>query len=334
MKALVYTGPSKIEYRANEPPPEPRNDEVIIEVQAVGICGSDMHAYHGHDERRPPPLILGHEAAGIATSGTHKGKRVTLNPLVTCGTCEVCLDGRTNLCRQRQIISMPPRPGAFAELVRIPEQQLVTVPDHLPIEKAALAEPIAVSYHAVQRGLRALPRSASSARAVVLGGGAIGLTAALVLRMEGAGEVLVAETNAARRETVERSGPFSVYAPASAKEPKDGSVDLVVDAVGAEATRAAACRLVKPGGVIVHIGLLPGSGGIDIRKITLQEVTLIGTYCYTMIDFRETVAAMAAGRLGALDWMEERPLRDGANAMADIDAGRAAAAKIVLRPRG
>ena len=117
-------------------------------------------------------------------------------------------------------------------------------------------------------------------------------------------------------------------------KPEAGSADIVIDAVGAEPTRAAACRLVKPGGVIVHIGLLPGSGGIDIRKITLQEVTLIGTYCYTMVDFRETVAAMAAGRLGALDWLEERPLSEGAAAMSDIDAGRAAAAKIVLRPNG
>jgi L-iditol 2-dehydrogenase len=332
MKALVYTGPNRLEYRSSEPPPEPRNDEVIVEVQAVGICGSDMHAYHGHDERRPPPLILGHEAAGIATSGTHKGKRVTINPLVTCGSCEVCLDGRSNLCRQRQLISMPPRPGAFAELVRIPEHLLVPVPDHLAIEQAALAEPIAVSYHAGRLGLRALPRPASSIRAAVLGGGAIGLASALVLHMEGVGEIFVAETNAHRRATVERSGPFTAYAPATAQEPKDSSVDLVIDAVGAEQTRAAACRLVKPGGVFVHIGLLPGSGGVDIRKITLQEITLIGTYCYTMPDFRETVAAMAAGRLGALDWHEVRPLSDGIAAVADIDAGRTATAKIVLRP--
>ena len=331
MKALVYIAPNTLVYR-DAPEPELRNDEVIVKVQAVGICGSDMHAYHGHDERRPPPLILGHEAAGIATSGRFAGRRVTINPLVTCGTCAYCLDGRTQICRTRQIISMPPRPGAFAEMTRIPESNIVPIPEGFDICKAALAEPIAVSYHAVQRGRRALARPLSAARCVVLGGGAIGLAAALVLAMEGAAEILVAETNAARRATVERSGRFVAYAPGVAGEPAAGSVDLVIDAVGADATRAAACRLVTPGGGIVHVGLLPGAGGLDVRKITLQEVALIGTYCYSMLDFRETVAAMIAGRLGTLDWFEDRPLTDGVSAFHDLDSGRTAAAKIVLIP--
>ena len=167
---------------------------------------------------------------------------------------------------------------------------------------------------------------------MVLGGGAIGLAAALVLAMLGAGEILVGEPNAGRRETVASAGPFKVYAPGGAVLPNESSVDLVIDAVGADATRAASCRLVRPGGVIVHVGLLPGTGGIDIRKITLQEITLTGTYCYSMVDFRETVAALASGRLGRLDWFEERPLSDGASAFRDIDAGHTSAAKIILRP--
>ena len=331
MKALVYTGPNSLAFR-DEPNPVPLNDEVVVKVDAVGICGSDMHAYHGFDSRRPAPLILGHEAAGVAMSGRHKGRRVTVNPLVTCGACDFCLDGRSHLCGSRQIISMMPRPGAFAEFVRIPEQNLVEVPEGLDIVKAALAEPIAVSYHAVQLGLKASPRPASSLTATVLGGDAIGLGAALVLAMSGCRQIHVAEPNRARRETVRKSGPFAPYEPGTANDPKDGSIDLVLDAVGADKTREAACRLVKPGGVIVHIGLLPGSGGVDVRKLTLQEVTFVGTYCYTMVEFRETVAALASGQLGTLDWVEQRPLSDGAAAFKAIDEGRTAAAKIILRP--
>ncbi len=331
MKALVYTGPNTLVFR-DEPDPIARNDEVIVKVDAVGICGSDMHAYHGHDSRRPAPLILGHEAAGIAMSGQFEGRRVTVNPLVTCGACGFCLDGRSNLCTSRQIISMMPRPGAFAEFVSIPEQNLVEVPDGLDVVKAALAEPIAVSYHAVQLGLNATRRPATSLATVVLGGGAIGLAAALVLAMSGCPRIHVAEPNAARRKTISKAGPFDVYEPGSTAEPPGGSIDLVIDAVGAERTRDAACRLVKAGGVIVHAGLLPGNGGIDIRRLTLQEVTLIGTFCYTMADFRETVAAMAAGKLGALDWIEERPLREGVGAFKAMDDGTTAAAKIILRP--
>ena len=122
------------------------------------------------------------------------------------------------------------------------------------------------------------------------------------------------------------------YAPGETGTPADSSVDLVIDAVGAVPTRVAACRMVKPGGVIVHIGLLPGAEGLDIRKITLPEITVVGYYCYTPVDFRETVAALAAGRFGALHWMEERPLSAGAAAFRDIDEGRTPAAKIVLRP--
>ena len=331
MKALVYTGPNTVAYRS-EPDPVPLPGEVLVKVDAVGICGSDMHAYHGFDERRPAPLILGHEASGVVLTGANAGQRVTINPLVTCGTCDLCLGGRSHLCRSRQIISMMPRPGAFAEIVRIPEQNTVEIPAGFDTIKAALAEPVAVSYHAVNNGLRALHRPISQATCVVIGGGAIGLAAALVLAMHGAHAITVADPNAARRKTVERSGPFKTYAGGTAQVPADVSADLVIDAVGADATRADACRLVKPGGVIVHIGLLPGSAGVDVRKLTLQELTFVGAYCYTMVDFRDSVAALATGRLGDLSWFEERPLADGATAFRDIDNGRTGAAKIILRP--
>lgn len=330
MKALVYTGPHQLEFRS-EPEPSPSNDEVLVRVEAVGICGSDMHAFHGHDARRPAPLVLGHEAAGRIASGPRAGERVTVNPLVTCGVCPACETGRAHLCPDRQIISMPPRPGAFAELVRVPERNLVAIPEDFPIEHAALAEPVAVSYHAVNQGARLLAMPLSAARCLVLGGGAIGLAAALVLAMQGAASVHVAESNPARRATVEKAGPFLCYAPGEAGEPKDGTIDLVIDAVGAVATRAAASRLVKAGGVIVHVGLLPGTEGLDIRRITLQEIILSGTYCYTPAEFRATVDALSSGRLGSLGWIEERGFDEGISAFADIDHGRTAAAKIVLR---
>jgi L-iditol 2-dehydrogenase len=331
MKALVYTGPGTLIYR-EEPDAVVGAGEVLVAVDAVGICGSDMHAYHGQDERRPAPLILGHEAAGRIASGPRAGRRVTVNPLVTCGACAACLSGRSQLCGSRQIISMPPRPGAFAEVVRVPEANVVELPDALDTVHAALAEPIAVSYHAVGIGVRALARPLSAARCGVLGGGAIGLAAALVLAMQGAGEIHIGEPNAGRRRTAQQAGPFAAYAPGADGEPAAASLDLVIDAVGADATRQAACRLVRPGGAIVHIGLLPGSGGLDLRRITLQEITLAGSYCYTMQDFREVVTALAARRFGELGWFEVRALREGARAFDDIDSGRTAAAKIVLRP--
>lgn len=331
MKALVYTGPHRLELR-EERDPSPAPGIAVVKVEAVGICGSDMHAYHGFDERRPAPLILGHEAAGRVLTGPLQGTRVTVNPLVTCGKCNACLDGQAHLCGQRQILSMPPRPGAFAELVAVPEQNLVPIPDGLDIVRAALAEPLAVSYHAVNLGLNLLRRPTSRARCAVLGGGAIGLGAALMLAMSGVAGIAIAEPNEGRRRTAERAGAFVCYAPGGQGEPEPGSLDLVIDAVGAAPTRAAACALVRPGGVVVHVGLLPGSDGLDVRRITLQEITVVGSYCYTPLDFRETVAALADGRLGTLDWFEERALADGQAAFSAIDAGGVEAAKVILRP--
>lgn len=330
MKALVYTGPHGLALQ-DLPRPVPGPGEALVRVEAVGICGSDMHAYHGHDARRPAPLVLGHEAAGRIVGGPRDGTRVTVNPLVTCGRCPACAAGRSHLCPHRQILSMPPRPGAFAEYVCVPEGNLVAIPDGLPVGKAALAEPLAVSYHAVNQGARLLGRPLSGARCAVLGGGAIGLGAALVLLMQGAGAVSLAEPNPQRRETIARTDPrIGCHGPGEAGEPEENGADLVIDAVGSRGTRTAASRIVRPGGVIVHIGLLPGEDGFDIRKITLQEVVVSGSYCYTAQEFRDVVAAMADGRLGRLDWTEARPLAEGAAAFADIDAQRTAASKLVL----
>ena len=327
MKALVYTGPNNLVFR-DEPDPVPETDEVLVRVEAVGICGSDMHAYHGFDSRRPPPLILGHEAAGRIATGPRAGERVTINPLVVDPACPYAIEGRWHLSPTRQIISMPPRPGAFAELVRIPLRNVVAIPDAMPVAHAALAEPVAVAWHAVKVGMQRLHQPLPACRVVVLGGGAIGLAAGLVARLFGARDLLLGETNPLRRETVLAEG-LAVYRPGH-DEPPDDSIDLVIDAVGADATRAAACRMVRPGGVIVHVGLLPGQGGLDIRKITLQEITLAGVYCYTPADFAQTVEALARGRLGALGWIEQRPLVEGSRAFADIDAGLVGAAKIIL----
>ena len=328
MKALVYTAPETLDYR-EAPDPEPGGD-ALIRVAHVGICGSDMHAWAGHDERRPAPLILGHEVSGTVVEGPGTGGRVAINPLVTCGECAACRSGRDNLCGTRQIISMPPREGAFAELLAMPPRNLVPIPDGVPTEKAVLAEPLACGWHAVRLAQQMLDRPIGGARCLVIGGGAVGLGAALVLSAWGGGEIHIAETSPARRGIVARAGQFRVYDPESGGDP--GDVDLVVDAAGFETTRALASRTVRPGGAILHIGLGSAAGGLDIRRMTLQEIAFIGTYTYSAADFRDTAAAIFAGRLGALDWTEIRPLSEGARAFADIRAGRAAAPKIVLTP--
>lgn len=331
MKALVYTGDRQIELR-DVPEPRPGQGDALLRVEAVGICGSDMHAWAGHDERRPPPLILGHEAAGTVLQGPMAGQRVTVNPLVTCGICRFCLSGRDNLCATRQIISMPPREGAFAELLAIPARNLVPVPDHVSINTASLAEPLACGWHAVRLARQALDQPIETARCLVFGGGAIGLGAALVLRSLGVSEIWLAEPSCARRAIVSSQDRIRCFDPRAGGGPDD--VDLVVDGVGLGTTRAAGSAALRPGGVFMHIGLGDAEPGLDIRRATLQELTFIGTYTYTAQDFRDTADAIFEGRLGALDWAEAVPMSKASGLFQRIAAGEVATPKVTLMPAG
>lgn len=330
MKALVYTAPNEVTFR-DEPDPATGSGDVLLTVEAAGICGSDMHAYHGRDPRRNPPLILGHELAARIAEGPRAGERVTVNPLITCGRCEYCVTGRDNLCAHRTMIGMT-RPGGFAERIAVPERTLIEIPEGMSARAAALTEPAATALHALNLALRALHRPLPEARLLVIGGGAVGLLAALLARAYGCRDVALAETNALRRAAARATEDLRVFDPADPAIRTENTVDLVIDAVGANATRSAALAAVKPGGVVVHIGLADWASEIDMRKLTLAEVTLIGTYTYSTADLRATVAALHAGAFGDLAWVEERKLGDGAAAFADLDAGRTGAAKILLRP--
>ncbi len=325
MKALVYTGVKQVEIQ-DVAAPQPGPDEVLVQVDAVGICGSDIHAYLGHDERRPAPLILGHEVAGRIASGPRTGERVTVNPLATCGICPACAAGKDNLCPARHIISMPGREGGFAEMIRSPERNLVTIPDHVSANAASLAEPLACGWHAVKLGLRALGGEAQ--HVLVFGGGAIGFGAALAARALGCDKITIVEPNEIRRRFLQEIESFDVLPGA----PESVAPDMVIDGVGFASTRQAASDLTRPGGVILHIGLGQATEGLNIRRMTLQEITFIGTYTYTAEDFRECAAAIFDGRMGKCDWPETRSMTEGAAAFDDILASRIAAPKLVLIP--
>ena len=326
MRALVFTGIERNELR-EEAEPQAAPDETIIEVEASGICGSDMHGWLGHDSRRVPPLVLGHEACGIATGGRYEGQRVAINPLLTCGHCRECASGRRHICRDRRLLGIQ-RQGTFAERVSAPNANLLPVPDGLDPVRAALTEPSAVAWHAVRLAARIAAVPVAESKALVLGGGAIGLLCALVLRTWGVAEVRIAETNASRRRTA-RSEGFEAIDPLS-QPTGTTEFELVFDAVGSAVTRAPAIQAAQPGGTVIHVGLHDSGGEIDTRTLTLWEVTFAGSYCYSAGDFAAALLALGSGRLGSLGWVEQRPLDDGVRAFEELHAGTVEAAKIVL----
>lgn len=333
MRALVYTQPKEMQL-LDRPMPEAAPGEVVLKIEAVGICGSDMHAYHGHDPRRKPGLVLGHEFVGrieaSAAPGFERGTRFTGNPLITCATCEYCVQGRNNLCSNRTMVGMT-RPGAYADYMSIPAASLIAMPQEMPAVVAALTEPAATAWHAVNLSIRALARPLHECRVLVIGGGAIGMLAALLLKRLGVQNLVVTELNSLRRGSVQQAIGCETIDPRQQALP-EAAFDYVIDAVGSKITRLQAFASIKPGGVIMHVGLQDWASEIDMRKLTLGEITLLGTYTYTTADLRATVDALDRSMFGDLAWVEQRPLAHGAAAFADLDQGRSAAAKVVLVP--
>jgi alcohol dehydrogenase len=333
MKALVYTQPNEMQILDRSYPSLEAN-EVVLKIESVGICGSDMHAFHGHDPRRKPGLVLGHEFAGTveetSSSLFSKGQKVTGNPLITCGHCEYCLQGRNNLCANRTMVGMT-RPGAFAEYMSIPASSLIAIPSGLSVDAAALTEPAATAVHAINLSMRALQRPIQECRVLVLGGGAIGMLSALLLKHYGVGDLTVAEVNPLRRQALEKHAACKTINPIDEK-PSDNGYEFVMDCVGAAVTRNTALATVKPGGVVMHVGLQDWASEIDMRKLTLAEITLLGTYTYSTVDLQATVNLLARNAFGDLSWVESRSLDDGPQAFMDLHAGKTAAAKVLLKP--
>ena len=335
MKALVYTRPLGVEIQERPYPQLPEGgNQVVIRIAAAGICGSDMHAFHGHDPRRQPGLVLGHELSGeIVESQSPRfkpGQRVTANPLITCGQCDYCREGRDNLCSDRHMIGMD-WPGAFAEYLAIPASSVVALPDGLSLADAAITEPAATVVHALRLTQRAMHTPLAESSVLVIGGGAIGLLTVLVLRAWGCRQITLAETNPLRAGTARQ------YTGCAFLNPIDNPVEassykVVIDAVGSAITRKLAIHSVKPGGVVMHIGLQDWDSEIDMRKITLGEIALLGTYTYTMEDFHLTLSMLEQGAFGTLGWVEQRELTDGQRAFDDLESQRVSSAKILLVP--
>ena len=334
MQALVYTGTNKIDFR-EEKDPIAKPGETLIKVKASGICGSDMHAYHGNDERRIPPLILGHEVSGTSLDGKYKNKDVVINPLISCEKCDYCNNQREHLCPERTMIGMSTpikREGGLAELVSVPEKNIFEVSKKLSIKEAALAESAAVALHAVLLAEQNLKKSLSECKILIQGAGAIGLLCGLVLNKEKKStNIIMSDPNKKRLDECAKYLKANFVSP-NDKSIKENNFDLILESVGLEVTRHQAIKSIAPGGTIVHIGLTQPSGTFNFKKLTIQEITLVGTYCYTNMDFQKTLEILTEKKLGDLGWIEYRDLKKGSEAFNEIHNGTCVAPKIILIP--
>lgn len=311
MKALIYEGPRILTMR-QKPIPKPQEDEVLIRVERVGICGSELSGYLGHNSLRKPPLVMGHEFAGTIAAvgkGVDKlaiGDRVTANPLVYCGVCGDCKAGAANLCMSRSLIGAG-QPGAFAEYVIAPKANVLSIPEGISMDEGALVEPVACAVRICR-----LAKITPSDRLLIVGAGPIGLLVLQTARLFGLVDIVVMDVNHERLEVVTQLGGIAV---ASAEELNqfrlDRGFDITVDAVGMDVTRQQCMTSSRPGGRVVFSGLHAADSVIPINMAIRNELTMLGSFAYNPIDFESALQWIIEGRIDLRPWLTHAPLEEG-----------------------
>jgi L-iditol 2-dehydrogenase len=345
MKALLLTAPSKLEY-VDFPAPQPAADEVLVRVQACGICGSDIHGWDGSTGRRNPPLIMGHEAAGeIVATGPRvtqwrAGDRVTFDSTISCGACAFCRDGQVNLCENRRVVGVAPaeykQHGAFAEQLVIPDRILYRLPDSLPYEQAAMVEPVSIAVHAVQR-----TRIAPGSTAVVIGSGMIGLLVIQALRWAGAGQVVAADLADNRLALARQLGATHTInsgrtdaAAEVARITRGLGAEVAFEVVGFTPTLNLALGVLKRGGTCVLVGnLSPKTQDFPLQAVVTKEISIVGS-CASAGEYPLSLDLIARGIINVQPMIETvAPLAEGAawfSKLSAKDGGKYM--KVILRP--
>jgi L-iditol 2-dehydrogenase len=288
MKALILKAYNCLEYE-EVPDPQVAPDEVLLRVKACGICGSDVHGIDGSTGRRIPPIIMGHEAAGIiaqvgaAVPEWKVGDRVTFDITLHCGTCYFCRRGMFNLCKQRRIVGVSTPGfrvhGAFAEYVVVPHRVLYRLPDNLSFEHAAMMEPLSVAAHAIQ-----LTSITLYDTAVVIGAGVIGLLLVQLLRLAGCGQIIAVDVERDRLQRALALGADVVLLsdpdnlPAEVRQRTEGrGADVAFEAVGLTQTVQMAVESVREGGTVTLIGNLSPAVELPLQKVVTRQLKLIGS---------------------------------------------------------
>jgi L-iditol 2-dehydrogenase len=338
MKAAVWHGGKHV--RIEEvPDPEVNTDEVLVRVKSAGICGSDAHAFEGKSKRRVPPLILGHEFSGVVADvgtgvlGFQNGDRVVVEPIISCGACERCSNGRTNICLEIRFIGLHV-PGAFAEYVAVPARKCYKLPDSVSFDEAALVEPLSVATHAVN-----MTPTKVGDNLLVIGSGVVGLMILQVARLGISGSIFVSDLIDYKLDLAKRLGANAIIH--SGREDvskrvreltKGRGVDAVIEAVGVQDTLQQALTLVKKGGQVTITGLLEQMIQVDIMKLVTNEITMRGGYCYTSAEFKTSLDLVATGTVQLKPLITHSfPLENIADAVDLLTEGKEQHIKILLR---
>ncbi|MEJ2164701.1 MAG: galactitol-1-phosphate 5-dehydrogenase [Desulfobacterales bacterium] len=343
MKALVLEEYNRLAYK-EMPDPQFGPNDVLIRVKAAGICGSDVHGMDGSTGRRIPPLIMGHEAAGVIAevgSGVEQykpGQRVTFDSTVYCGTCFYCRRGAVNLCDRRRVLGVScgdyRQHGAFAEYVAVPRHIVYPLPDKITFEQSAMVEPCSVAFHAV--GITPLSLNAT---AVVVGAGIIGLLVIQTLRTSGVGQIIAVDLEPKRLALARQLGADQCLNPnegdaVSAIKDMTGNrgADVAFDAVGLDASLKTALGGLCKGGALTLIGNLRSEVALALQTVVTGEITLRGS-CASCGDYPACLDMIARGAVKVDPLISAAaPLADGAKWFQRLYEKEPGLVKVMLYP--
>jgi L-iditol 2-dehydrogenase len=342
MKTLLLTKYGHLEI-ADVAKPTPLPDEVLIQVAACGICGSDVHGYDGSSGRRIPPIVMGHEAAGRiaavgnSVAGLAEGDRVTFDSTIYCGACPHCLRGNINLCDNRQVLGVScgdyRRAGAFAEYVAVPARIVHRLPDQLSFTEAAMLEAVAVALHSV-----AVTQMHPGDNALVVGAGMIGLLILQSLRATGCSPIFVTDLDDSRLKMAKELGATEILNSKTDLVTQvmnltgGAGVDVVLEAVGRTETVTASIDCVRKGGTVTLVGNISPQVTLPLQKVVSRQIRLQGS-CASSGEYPKAIELLASGAINVTPLITAvAPLDDGPSWFERLHSGEPNLLKVVLTP--
>lgn len=337
MNQAVMTRPGAIEFREVERP-VPGPDEVLIAVKRIGVCGSDIHVYHGLHPYTSYPVVQGHEVAGVAAEvgaavkGIREGDRVVFMPQVTCGECYPCRHGMYHICDDLKVMGFQTS-GAAQEYFAVKAEMVLKLPEHLSLDEAAMVEPVSVAVHALSRA-----GDVAGKKVVVLGAGTIGNLVAQVARAEGASQVMITDISEYKLDKARQCGIELTIN--TAQEDLGAAIlqhfgpdkaDLILECVGVQPTITQAVSNARKGSTIIVVGVFGKKPEVDLGLVQDRELSLVGTLMYQKRDYEKAIDLVAQGKLCLTPMITHRfSFKDYLNAYEAIEASGGEYMKVMI----
>ncbi len=337
MLQQVMTEPGKIEFR-EIPVPEIGAGQALVKIMEIGVCGSDIHVYHGEHPFTSYPVTQGHEVSGVieklgdGVEGLKVGQKVTIQPQVVCGECWPCRNGKYNLCESLKVMGFQTT-GVASEFFAVDAEKVTPLPEEMSLEEGAMIEPLAVAVHAVRRA-----GDVTGKDICVLGAGPIGILVAQAAKGLGAGQVMVTDVSGLRLEKAKECGADMVvntrerdFGEAFVEFFGPDKADVIYDCAGNDVTMGQAIKYARKGSTIILVAVFAKMASVDLAVLNDHELDLNTSMMYRSEDYEKAIELVQEGKVRLMPLLSKRfPFREYLEAYKYIDENRESTMKVLI----